>query len=110
MRVAALIIGICGVVVGGFFIAAALFLHELIAPFIGRAAPDEIAILGGGGIAVSIIALIGAVLAINKPRTSAALMAISAIAALILSSGAYLFGSILLLIAAVLAFLGRTKR
>ena len=59
--------------------------------------------------AMSIIGLVGAALAMGKPRFAALLMAVSAIVGLVLISFGYILATVLLLIAAVLAFLGRKE-
>ena len=56
---------------------------------------------------MSIVGLVGAALAIAKPRVSVVLMALSAVLGLIFISAFYIPATILLLVAALLAFLGR---
>ena len=109
MRIAALIVGIIG--------SIAAFAGALFALFFGAVGTAidaeggaEVTGLGFGALLMSIVALVGAALAMGKPRLAAALMAISAVAGLILVSFAYVLGTVLLLIAALLAFLARNEK
>lgn len=104
MKLAALIVGIFGSMAG--FIAA---IFGLIFGGI------DAAIGGGAGIVwqsfgamgMSVVGLVGAALAIAKPRIAAGAMVVSAIGGTISISLFYAPAAVLLLIAALLAFLGR---
>ncbi len=108
MRIAALIIGIFGA--GAGFIGA---LIALLIGGIGSAIGDSEAVsigkFGVGALGLSIVALAGAALAIAKPKFSAFLMSVSAIVGLILISFGWVVATVLLLIAAILAFIGRNE-
>ena len=108
MRIAALIIGIFGSVAGFIGAVFAVFVGGLGGAF-GAEGAEQVTGLGFGALIASIVALVGAALAITKPRTSAILMGVSAIAGLIFVSFAFVLGTILLLIATLLAFLGRNQ-
>ena len=108
MRIAALIVGIFG--------AIAAFIGSVFALLIGGlggalGVEEAGTVVVGGSIALlmSIVGLIGAALSIAKPRVAAALMGISAIVGLIAVFAAYVLGTVLLIIAAILAFLGRQR-
>lgn len=106
MRIAALIIGIFGAIAG--FIGAILaIVFGGIGAGLGAEEGGQIAAFGFIALLISIIALVGAALAIAKPKISAATMAGCAVVGVILISAAYALATILLLIAALLAFLGR---
>lgn len=106
MTVAALIIGIFGSMAGFIGGILALFLGGVGAAF---GAEDAGTVVGGSvaAIGLSILGLVGAALSIAKPRTAATLMIISAIGGLIAIFVAYILATILLVIAALFAFLGR---
>ena len=106
MRIAALVIGIFG--------SIAAFIGALLAMFVGGVGAalgdgesEEVILLGLGALVMSVVGLVGAALSVAKPRAAAALMATSAIVGVILVFVAYIFATVLLLIAALLAFLGR---
>ena len=106
MKIAALIIGIFGAVAG--FIGSLLaIIFGGIGAGLGVEEGEQVIGLGFGALLMSVIALVGAALAIGKPKVSAGLMAISAVVGVILVSAAYVLATVLLLIAALLAFLGR---
>lgn len=106
MKIAALIIGIFGSIAGFMGALFALAVGGLGQAF-GAEGAGEVTGLGFAAISASIVALVGAALAIAKPRLSAGLMTVSAIAGLIFVSWAFVLGTILLLLAALMAFLGR---
>lgn len=108
MRIAALIIGIFGSVAGFIGAIFALFVGGIGSAF-GAEGAGEIAGLGFGALIASIAALVGAALAMAKPRTSAVIMGVSAIAGLIFVFMAFVIGTILLLLATLFAFLGRNQ-
>ncbi len=106
MKIAALIVGIFGSVAGFIGAILALFVGGIGSAF-GAEDAGQVTGLGFGALIASVVALVGAALALAKPRASAILMGISAIAGLIFVSFAFVLGTILLLIATLLAFLGR---
>ena len=108
MRIAALIIGIFGSVAGFFGAIFALFVGGIGSAF-GAEGAGQVTGLGFGALIASVAALVGAALAIAKPRTSAAMMGVSAIAGMIFVSYAFVLGTILLLLATLFAFLGRNQ-
>lgn len=57
----------------------------------------------------SVAGLVGAALAMPKPKASAIVMGLSAIAGVIFVAAAFIPGAILLLLAALFAFLGRKR-
>ena len=109
MRIAALVIGIFGAMAG---FAGALF--AMVVGGIGEAfGADEgssVAILGFVALVASIVGLVGAALALAKPRVAGGLMGVSAVVGLIATSLAYALATVLLLVAALLAFLGRREK
>ena len=104
MKLAGLIIGIFGSAAG--FIAA---LFALLVGGIDAAVGGgtEIAWLGFVALIASIVALVGAALAIAKPRFSAATMLVCVIAGFIGISMFWIPAGLLLSIATLLTFLGR---
>ncbi len=109
MRIAALVVGIIGAMAG--FIGGVI---ALVAGGIGGAFGAEsagtVAGLGLAGIGFSVVGLVGAALAIAKPKIAAILMVISAVGGTISISAAYILAALLLAIAALFAFLGRKDR
>lgn len=104
MKLAALIIGIFGSMAG--FIAAIFGLIVGGIDFaIGGGA--EIAWQSFGAMGMSVVGLVGAALAIGKPRIATGLMVLSAVLGTIFISLFYVPAAVMLLIAALLAFLGR---
>lgn len=110
MRVAALVLGIIGGVIGILAASTATGLGA-----IGTIAKDpkavaqatELAGRGGLAIAISIAAMVGGGLAMAKPRFAAALLLFTGLAGVLLVGGFYLLAGPLILVAALLAFLGR---
>ena len=107
MKIAALIIGIFGAMAGFIGAIIALTVGGIGAAF-GQG--TEVAWLGFGALVMSVVGLVGAALAIAKPRVAAVLMAVSAILGVIFVFVAYILATVLLLVAALLAFLGRERR
>ncbi len=106
MKIAALIIGIFGAMAG--FIGSILaIVVGGIGAGLGADEGEQIALFGFLALIMSIVGLVGAALAMAKPKVSAALMVISAVVGVILVSAAYALATVLLLIASLLAFLGR---
>ena len=104
MKLAGLIIGIFGSVAG--FIAALIgLLVGGIDAAIGGG--TELAWLGFVALIVSIVALIGAALAIAKPRFSAITMLVCGVAGFVCISAFWIPAGLLLGIGALLTFLGR---
>lgn len=109
MRVAAIIIGVIGSFTG--FIAGVLALTVGgIATAFGAEDSGLVVNLSLGAIAASVVGLTGAALAAAKPRLSAALMMVSSVAGVISISAFYVLPAILLVIASILAFIGRGER
>ena len=106
MKIAALIIGIFGAIAGFVGALLGMLLGGLGSAF-GAEGAATVGYLSLGGLGVSIVALVGAALVLAKPRFSALVMAGSAIVGLVLISAAFVVATVLLLIAALLAFLGR---
>lgn len=105
MKTAAVIVGLVG--------AIAAFIASVLALTIGGAeaafesvSSDLTLERAIGGLAMSILALVGAALSIAKPKVAAVLMVVSAVAGPLFIYIFYGLGSVLLLIAALLAFLG----
>ncbi|MBS4007490.1 MAG: DUF4064 domain-containing protein [Clostridium sp.] len=108
MRIAALILGILGGIIGmggGFF--AALF------GGLGQAFQAEGATmvtgLGLAAIPAGILGLVGGALAIARPKLAGLLMLISAVVGVILVSAAYIVASIFLVIGGIFAFIGNKE-
>ncbi len=106
MRIAALIIGILGAV-AGLIGAIVVLAVGGIGVVLEAEGGGEVVGLGFGALLMSVIGLVGATLAISKPKLAATLMAVSAIVGLVLIFVGYILATVLLLIAALLAFLGR---
>lgn len=105
MKISALIIGIFGSMAG--FIAAII---GLLAGGLFEAVGvggGEIAGLSFAAMGMSVVGLVGAALAIAKARIAAGLMVVSAVGGAIAISLFYVPAAAMLLIAALLAFLGR---
>lgn len=62
---------------------------------------------GFGAIVMSVVGLVGAALAIAKPRIAAVLMMVSAVLGFVFVTLFYSLATVLLLVATLLAFLGR---
>ncbi len=104
MKIAALIIGIFGSAAG--FIAAlfGLLIGGIDAAIGGG---TQIAWMAFVALGVSVLALVGAALAIAKPRFSAVVMVVCGVVGLVFVGLFWIVAAILLAIAALLAFLGR---
>ncbi len=109
MRVAALILGIIGGIIGLFAAGFALFVGA-----VGTAtgAANSGMAVGGGwaALALSVVGVVGGALAMAKPRAAALLMIIAAVGGFISVFIAYVVAGPLLLIGAILAFAGRAKK
>lgn len=108
MRIAALIIGIMGSLAG---IGGALFaiLVGGISSAFGADDGGMVVGLGWTALVISLIALVAAALAIAKPVEAGVTMIISGIAGLISISIGYVIGGPLLIIAGILAIIGKTE-
>ena len=107
MRIAALIVGIFGAMAGFVGAIVALAVGGIGAAF-GEG--TDVAWLGFGALVMSVGGLVGAALSIAKPRIAAVLMVVSAVFGLIFISFGYVLATVLLLVAALLAFLGRERK
>ena len=108
MRLAALITGLVGAVAG--FVGAIV---ALVAGGIAGALEVQegatVAALGLAALLASVVGLVGASLSMTRPRAAAGLMVLSAVVGVFTISVAYALATVLLLIAAILAFLGRRE-
>ena len=104
MRFAALIIGILGAIAG---LVGAIFIMPGAGVAVALADKGSRVLLDFGAFLVSMVGLVGAALAIAKPRLSAGLMALSGIVGMILVTVGYVFAAVLLLVASIFAVLGR---
>ena len=104
MKLAALIIGIFGSMAGFIGAILGLIVGGIDAAIGGGA---QIAWLSFGAMGMSVVGLVGAALAIAKPRIAAGLMVVSAVLGTIFISLFYVPAAVMLVIAALLAFLGR---
>ena len=105
MKIAALIIGIFGSM-SGFIAAIIVIVAGGVFEAVGVGGA-EIAGPGLWGMGMSVVGLVGAALALAKPRIAAGLMVVSAVGGAIAISLFYGPAAVMLLIAALLAFLGR---
>ena len=115
MKIAALILGVLGGIGGLIGAALALLLAgaaEVVGEMSGEGAGagEEIAALGLMAFVASVVGLVGGAIAIGKPKAAAVLMLVAAIVGLISISFAFIPATILLLIGALLAFLGRNEK
>ena len=116
MRIAALIIGILGALAGAIGAVIAITVGG-IGVGLGDVTNDvttseegkEIIWLGVSALIASFVGLVAAALAIGKPKFSALFMLLAAIAGMICVSWAYVIGGPMLLVASILAFLGRNE-
>ena len=115
MRIAATILGVLGSI-GGFIAALIAIVFagvvEVVGEMSGEGAGegDEIAGLAFVAFIAAIGGLVGGAIAIPKPKAAAVLMLVAGIAGLIAISVAFIPATILLLIGALLAFLGRNEK
>jgi hypothetical protein len=108
MRIAGLIIGVFGAISafgGAIFV---LFISG-VAEVLGAEGADQLAIGGVIALIMSIVALVGAVLSMAKPRLAVALMIVAAIVGLIAVFAAFIPATVLLFIASGLTFFGRKE-
>ena len=109
MRVAAMIIGIFGSI-ASFMGACTVTVGGGLVDALGAEEGAEIASMGILGWAASIVALVGAAMAMGKPKTGAIIMIVAAIVGLIVNGGFFIPGAVLLAVAALLAFFGRNEK
>jgi len=108
MRIAALIIGIIGSLAGIGGALFALMVGGLSGVF-GAEGAEMVVGLGWAAIVISLIALVAAALAIAKPLEAGIAMIIAGIAGIISISVAYVIGGPLLIIAGILAIIGKKE-
>ena len=108
MRVAGLIIGVLGSIAAFVGAIIAIAIGGIGSAFDAEGA-DSIVVQGYVALGASVVGLVGGVLSLAKPRFAAGMMAVSAIVGVIAVFVAYLAGGLLLLIGALLAFLGRNE-
>ncbi len=108
MRTGALVLGILGGIFGILSAVAALFIGGLGGAFEAEGS-ETIVGLGWSALFFCFLGLLGAALALAKPRAAAAIMLVAAIGITISISLFAVIAAPLLLIAAILAFLGRQK-
>lgn len=108
MRIAALIIGIIGALGG---IGGALFALTIggLGGVFGAEGAEMVVGLGWAAIVISLIALVAAALAIAKPMVAGIIMIIAGVAGIISISYAYVIGGPLLIIAGILAIIGKKE-
>lgn len=109
MRIAALILGLIGGIIGLFAAGIALGVGAL-GGATGVQGSDTVVGLGWAALALSVVGIVGGALALAKPRAAAVLLLLAGIGGLVAISLAYVVSGPLLIIAAVLAFLGRAKK
>ena len=100
----------------GIFGAIAAFIGAIIALIVGgiggafEAEGAETIVIGGWiALLMSVVALVGAAITMAAPKVAAGFMVVSAIVGVIAISAAYVLATVLLLIAGLLAFIGRPK-
>ena len=109
MRVGALVVGILGSI-GAFIGASCVVAGGAVLDAFGEEEGAEIAGQGFLGFGASVLGLVGAAIAIAKPRTASVLMLVAAVVGLIVNGGFFIPGAILLGIGSLLAFLGRNEK
>lgn len=108
MRIAALALGVLGAAAGFIDAVYVVFIGGFGAS-LGAEGGEQVFAQGLGAVGASVAGLVGAVLAMPKPKASAIVMGLSAIAGVIFVTAAFIPGAILLLLAALFAFLGRKR-
>jgi hypothetical protein len=109
MRIAALILGIIGGIIGLVAAGVALAIGA-IGSVAGAQGSDTVIGLGWAALGLSVVGIIGGALAMAKPGASALLMLIAGVGGFIAISLAYVVAGPLLIVGAVLAFVGRSRR
>jgi hypothetical protein len=109
MRTAALVLGLIGGIIGLFAGGFAIVVGG-----IGTAVQTDragtVVVLGFIALGLAIVGIVGGALAQAKPRVAALLMLIAGIGGFIAVSLFWIVSGLLLIIGAVLAFLGRAPR
>ena len=108
MRTAGLIVGILGSFAGFIGAVIALLLGG-VGLALGADKAESVTAWAFVALGASIMGLVGAALSMAKPRAAAGLMLASAIVGTVAVEVAYLLAAVLLLIGAILAFLGRGR-
>lgn len=108
MRIAALVLGILGGVIGLFMSGGALFIGGVGAA-VGAAGASTV--IGGGwaALALSILGIVGGALAIAKPKLAGWFMVIAAVGGFIAVFLAFIVAGPLLLIGGILALVSKDK-
>lgn len=109
MRIAALILGIIGGVIGLFASGAALFVGGIGAAVQSQGA-SQIISLGWAALFLSIIGIIGGAIAIAAPKFGGGMMLVAGIGGFISVSLAYIVAGPLLLIGGLLALFARKPK
>jgi len=109
MRTAALVLGIIGGVLG---IIAAILAITIggVGQAVGAQHAGEVTGLGFLAFAAAVVGIVGGALALSKARVAALLMLIAGVVGFIAVSAFWLLSGPLLLIGALLAFLGRAPK
>lgn len=108
MRVGALVLGIIGGIIGLFAAVFALGVGG-IGGAVGAEGASTVVGLGWSALLLSILGIVGGALAMAKPRFAALLMLVAGIGGFISVSLFYIIAGPLLLVGALLAFLGRAS-
>jgi hypothetical protein len=105
LRIAALILGVAGGIIGHFAAGFALTIGGIGTVF-GTANASTVVVGSIAALLMSIIGIVGGALALAKPKLAGSLMVIAAIGGTIGVFAAYLVAGPLFLVGSVLAFLG----
>jgi hypothetical protein len=109
VKVAGLLLGIIGGIIGLVASGFALGVGA-IGSATGAQGSETVIGLGWAALGLSVVGIVGGALSLAKPRVAALLMLIAGIGGSIAISIAYVVAGPLLIIGAVLAFLGRAKK
>jgi hypothetical protein len=109
MKIAAMVLGLIGGVIGLVAAGFALAVGG-IGSVVGAQGAHTVVGSGWAALALSVLGIVGAALALARPRFAAVLMIIAALGGLISVSWAYIVAFPLLLIGGLLAFFGRGSR
>src|ERR1035437_10278852 len=108
MRIAALILGIIGGIIGLFAAGAAIAIGG-VGTAVGANQAGMVVSLGFAAIGLSVLGIVGAALALAKPKLAGVLMIIAGIGGFIAVSIAYIVAGPLLLIGGLFALLARGR-
>jgi hypothetical protein len=108
MRSAALILGLIGGIIGLFAAGFAIVVGG-IGTAVQANRAGTVVVLGFIALGLAVIGIVGGALAQTKPRAAALLMVVAGIAGFVAVSLFWIVAGVLLLIGALLAFLGRAK-